>query len=686
MADRWDQEVESGEIAGLNWVQDESYSESNPEHLDPYGEETEDDYAADGSETSDDSINQFIPLQLRPRRRRPGENDGEVRDWDDSQYSDQEEQEAQIVEPSRRAYLRRLTATIKCRFHDRLPRLRKHSADETVDDWWANEVTDDADWNNDETLAKPTISTRFTKTVSVLKSFITGSRSKLEPSNDVGAGDAGRPPFDPWDTTSLREREAARKIAAHDEPRPEITTLNFTDPLSTSPEVKGKDFLSRFLANPRDIAIHPDRIHKLAAFMLRLCLESCYDHVKIHAPEELTWRDINSADEMEFEHWVNMLSVLRWQDKIPGVKGGDCWYEPYLKDLRHKAEHREEYDSQLVKYVAWHLEKLDDEPRRSQLGDALEQVYTHECAMAVKRKLQTNAEDLDAEAVSVSPTIPTDHGTFSSATTLVGSDSNKSTYMAIDDVPASAAAVERPICIPAIERPTLITTYNQFLKSLQDILENCLFNHLRCSNPDYLIRNKTVCSSQIELNGYERLFMNGNLKFGNQDDRPSIGNLLYGARKLRNAAAHNSRAGTAQCLTESECNSETTASFYQNALELALLASDSDAIYAIRLAAWVADINLSKTALQKYIQIMDTEKVVSNAELNALYAPLESEVTQYYAKPPPNDWEPPSIVCSRVDSAIERRAEMWGGCTTVDTSEESSQHLDWNTDFDQWNS
>lgn len=73
---------------------------------------------------------------------------------------------------------------------------------------------------------------------------------------------------------------------------------------------------------------------------------------------------------------------------------------------------------------------------------------------------------------------------------------------------------------------------------------------------------------------------------------------LFGARRLRNAAAHHNPHDWPERLDDEDArNGESTARFFNDALELAGLASDNDAARAIRLAAWVADVNLREAEL-----------------------------------------------------------------------------------------
>ena len=123
----------------------------------------------------------------------------------------------------------------------------------------------------------------------------------------------------------------------------------------------------------------------------------------MYAPRELTVLQISLPDAIEFQYWLDIIVSLRFEGKIPKatvIKGENPgWYDG-VNMLRHTAEHRLlDYNSKLIEYVVWHLRKLDDEPRRSQLASALEQIYRDECTVAAAREAHTNAfvEDLEIE-------------------------------------------------------------------------------------------------------------------------------------------------------------------------------------------------------------------------------------------------------------------------------------------------
>ncbi|KAL8669890.1 MAG: hypothetical protein Q9168_005537 [Polycauliona sp. 1 TL-2023] len=576
MADTWNEEVAAGENAG--W------------------------------DSAPDSYSEFIPAQLQPA----WEENGDTYHTDDDDISNEQDEEQ--TEVSRRERPLTFTATVKYGLRDRLARLRKHSANENSGDGSGNEATDHAGSSDHRDQTEPTASARFHKLASIFKGLIKGSKSKHAQNTPAGTiNNEWAAPADSW-SLSTEQREADLRDQA--EAKAALEPRNFTDPLE---DVEGEDFLSRFLSHPRHLAIHPDRKHKLAAFMLRLCQEAFYEHIKFHAPRALTLLRIKSADHHEFQYWFDIIDGLRKREDIPkgkAVNQDGIRYKHGLQDVRHVTEHRRDYNSFMIQCVVWQLEDLDDQTRRSQLGAALEQMYDDECAASEARIGGVDEDPTADETATLSPTIATFYNSLSSSATLIGSNSNISGQTAVDDdLPATTATPKAPTCIPAIERSALVTTYNQLLRSFQHSLENCLFNHLRDSNPDFLTTTKQFTSSQIELNLYDGLHSAGELKFRNECFS-RVADLVYAARKLRNAAAHHSRPAMAECLTDqAERKLEWTARFFQDALELAALASDMDTIRAIKLAAWVADINLSKAAERT----REIDRVTPREEWQALY-------------------------------------------------------------------
>ncbi|KAL8788635.1 MAG: hypothetical protein Q9213_001563 [Squamulea squamosa] len=171
----------------------------------------------------------------------------------------------------------------------------------------------------------------------------------------------------------------------------------FVDPLPEISIVESNDFLSRFLFKLRKVDIHPERKHKLSRFLLRMCEEASFAHVSLHAPSMLSLLRISTPDEIELRCWIEIIDNLRDKKKIPAGRtfdnetpGDKCG----VLMMRHIATHRMDYDSKLIEYVVWFLEKLDDHSRRQQVEEALEQVYYDERATALRGEAEITAIDL----------------------------------------------------------------------------------------------------------------------------------------------------------------------------------------------------------------------------------------------------------------------------------------------------
>ncbi|KAI4099070.1 MAG: hypothetical protein LQ339_006143 [Xanthoria mediterranea] len=478
--------------------------------------------------------------------------------WDDSPAdqtfcTDEQDEGKENMESRRQARLRTLTATIKCSLRRLLPRIRKHSANDDFDDGWNDQNTGDETWNDeawsdDEVFTTtPTTSSRLNLLASNFRSFLRRSVTKLKLRKAHCKDSDWVPAPDPW---GFDERVFAEQASEDTASKP----LNFTDPLVPSSHIEAKDFLSRFLSTPRDFNIHPGKKHKLAMFMLRLCREASYEHVKLHAPLALALLRIDSPDDLELQYWFDILHSLRTEKGIPParpVKGEHAGYVDGLKILRNKAEHREDSQSSLIKYLVWHLEKLDDKTRRRQLGDVLEQLYREECV--VVGGLNTN-QGVGTPS-SGAPTL----GVVFPNAIPIGSSSDNSSQTAVDNIPATTTALKPPCYTLAVEDSKPITTYNGFLRACQSILEKCLFNYLSRTNPGFLTRNDYIAPEQIELSRYDAIYDNGELEF--QDaDRSRVKDCLFGARRLRNAAAHHNPPDWPERLEdESARNGESTA-------------------------------------------------------------------------------------------------------------------------------
>lgn len=506
------------------------------------------------------------------------------------------------MEPRPQARLRTLTATIKGGLRRLLPRFRKHSTNDDFDNGWNDQDTgeeawNDEAWSDDEVFTTtPTTSSRLNKLASNFKGFLRRSVSKLKQRKAHCKDSDCVPAPEPW---GFDEQVLAAQASKDTASKP----LNFTDPLSPSTHVEAKDFLSRFLSTPRDLNIHPGKKHKLAMFMLRLCREACYEHVKLHAPRALTLLRFDSPDDLELQFWFDVLDSLRTEKAIPPakpVKGEHEGYVDGLNVLRNKAEHREDFQSSLIKYLVWHLEKLDDKTRRRQLGEVLERLYRDECAVAARQlKAQTSMVvgglDTNQGVGTPSSGAPT-YGVVFPNTIPVGSSSDNSSQTAVDNVTITTAS-EPPCYTLAVEDSRTITSYNGFLRTCQRILEECLFNYLSRTNPEFLARNNYIAPGQVELSQYDAVYDNGELRFPDAD-RSRVKDCLFGARRLRNAAAHHNPHDWPERLDDEDArNGESTARCFNDALELAGLASDNDAARAIRLAAWVADVNLREAEL-----------------------------------------------------------------------------------------
>ncbi|KAL8768197.1 MAG: hypothetical protein Q9209_005506 [Squamulea sp. 1 TL-2023] len=480
----------------------------------------------------------------------------------DDQASEHTYSDEQVYEgdDSRRLHLHKLTEATKSRLRRQITRLRRVPAYEDFGEPWNHQPVEQASCDTENYVAKPTIASRLTKLRSNVGDFVKRRVPMLKLSKTHGDNHESTTSINHWpeDSWSVIEAKLALEQKVRDGAVSEVS--KFVDPLPESSLVESNDFLSRFLFKRRNVDIHLERKHKLSRFLLKMCEEASFAHVSLHAPSVLSLLRISTPDEIELRHWIEIIDSLRSNKKIPaGIKlDNEMPGKIYgVLMVRHTATHRMDYDSKLIESAVWFLEKLNDDDRRRQVQEALEEMYQNECATVLRAEAETAAINLqdrrvdilgdvsayvDLLAANESPRSRNDSADSNNA--LVGSGTYNSSPTTTNDHPAATYTQARPSYISAIEVPTFLTTYHRLFQSYQDTLETSLFHVLRQKNPSFLTSESYITPSQIELNEYDRLYSIGTLDTifeGLPSKR--VKSLLTGARWIRNAAAHRKTYG-----------------------------------------------------------------------------------------------------------------------------------------------
>ncbi|KAL8686032.1 MAG: hypothetical protein Q9218_007393, partial [Villophora microphyllina] len=429
---------------------------------------------------------------------------------------------------------------------------------------------------------------------------------------------------DSWSVHTLEEPQPADQDIAS-------RALKFTAPLSEAsslcPPGQGT-FLQEFLSQRRYIDIHPDRKHRLAVFLARVCEEAAFDYVSMHAPFKLTLLRICAPDQVELSVWITLIDNIRYKNNP--LNDGYRWpnASSYTRETEHESDdvtrlrqvavHRWDYTSKLLEDVVWYLERLTDEPRQRQIESALEELYRDECAeLSIKNDLPFTG---DAKDTNLAGTVTISLGnSISGSTTLINDeccDGQCST--SADPAPVETSTskqvsfLEEVMCTPRLAMNSHVTTYQQLLRMYQDILERSLFSFARKEFPTALLRYGYTSASQVELNQYSYYFTYEIRSAVPQSDPDEVRAIVEaGARFFRNATAHH-REYQVNCndpstvdvgwVNDKQANSPATEDLTDynkqplaDAQALAQLIGDHSAVQKMQMLAWAADINIRRT-------------------------------------------------------------------------------------------
>ncbi|KAL8724568.1 MAG: hypothetical protein Q9166_007878 [cf. Caloplaca sp. 2 TL-2023] len=495
-----------------------------------------------------------------------------------------------------------------------------------------NEFDDEPSFDNVPDKSKSPILASISEFAADLKSSLKRKASRLWKNQDndkVDGYSAKRNSWkDDWDDQLLGDNQPVQQVG---EKTVERKLPSFTDPLpklSTSSQNGEQDFLSRFLSERRLVDIHPARKHDLANFLARICEEASFEHLMVHDPTRLSLLRLETPDQLELQPWIDLIGRVRYPsgsaDDGSRWPWADVWCEREIREsdnvakLRQVAVHRWDYDTKLIEDVVDYLAKLKDEERRRQVQDAVRELYEDECAAKARMEAGTlEARDhievpecvLDYILKGVSATVQDEIVSQDSHIPLVGKASDKEIAVTDEDesiihvaeaelsnqhdsndttpLDTSTAVFHKGSKpTPLIKKPQTVSTYHQFLSSYQDTLETCLFNFDRRTNPNCT----DLCPHELDF------YQNTNFTYRLSKAYPDqplerIEHLLYGARQIRNSAAHHN-----EFPPESLVNGQFTGRFFRDAQAIATLVKDDDAAREIRLATWVADINFSAAA------------------------------------------------------------------------------------------
>ncbi|KAL8709862.1 MAG: hypothetical protein Q9220_005478 [cf. Caloplaca sp. 1 TL-2023] len=381
-------------------------------------------------------------------------------------------------------------------------------------------------------------------------------------------------------------------LAATDEDEPTSPELlPFVHPLEDTLDDDG--FLDAFLQQHRSIDISPDKKQQLAIFLHAICRDASYDFVASHDPDTLTRLRLKSADEIEFVTWITIIDGLRRQKRVP-TDGSQwpnerIWFErdisidDNIARLRQLAFHsRWEWDSRTIQHVLWYLDQLNDNKRRRQVADALQELYDNECRSHSELHHRPNSSQDLAPALTYSP-------------------------------PSQ------------IDPPPQIATCNQFLEATQRTIAASLFAFAQRNFPSTLAYREMNSVADIEMIEYAREF---SFNFRHSVPDEAVGrklvHLLYAAADVRNAAAHchdtilqqmqqeeqvvvsgwgNTDAEEVSLSSSSSSSSSCNEGHktYTNGQTLTTILRDASAARTLRLVTWVANINF-RASVKKTVE------------------------------------------------------------------------------------
>ncbi|KAL8658745.1 MAG: hypothetical protein Q9202_007446 [Teloschistes flavicans] len=438
---------------------------------------------------------------------------------------------------------------------------------------------------------------------------------------------------DSWNLAATNEPHQGDYTST--DPKP----LDFIAPIpesSLSNSSQEEGFLHQFLSKRRCIDIHPERKHKLAMFLHRMCEEASFAYVSLHEPLMLSILRVHAADQVELSVWMTVVGNLRRVNKSL-ADGLLPWPNPShrtnavekesdnVSRLRQVAVHRWDYTSKLVEDVVEYLGMLHDTSRRGQVEDALEELYHDECARHSNQDTIPNRE-----LASTVPAPPEEESSCASSITLLNEDPSGDTPTPVRSSPNEVLTPKQQhtflaeiACTPKIAMPSHVATYQQLLRSCQDILEKALFNFARQHYPSALLRHDFQSAAQVELNKYPSLFDRETVRaLPNLPERDVRAILTAGARFFRNAGAHHheyqhafSDASSSVQLAwtsnddddqqqqqpdeaistppaETIITDDRNKQLLKDAQALATMIGDDEAVRKLQLLSWAADINI----------------------------------------------------------------------------------------------
>ncbi|KAI4106051.1 MAG: hypothetical protein L6R37_002414 [Teloschistes peruensis] len=438
---------------------------------------------------------------------------------------------------------------------------------------------------------------------------------------------------DNWETESWNP---ATTLEAHPGFYERLTPklLDFIAPLqeSSSPSKSSqeKSFLRQFLSERRYVKIHPERKHRLAMFLHRICEEASFAYLAMQEPLALSILRVHTADQIEFSVWIILIGNIRRLNKSLG--DGLSWPNPLHRTdtiennsdnvyrLRNVVVHRWDYSSKLIEDVVAYLERLHDTDRRAQVEDALEELYHDECARKSNQDVLLSSEQtVGHDQVSTGRPSTEGKGSSDGSTTLRNDgscDDASSTKLGSTSDEASTSRQESFLddisCTPKIAMPSSVPTYQQLLRSSQDILEKSLFKFAREEFPAALIRYGYTTASEVELQQYSWQFDRDIIHALPDLGREEVFDIISaGARSFRNASAHHQEyqkdledpedvhAGwgddnqqAAEALMAIEDTKDRNKQLLSGAQALAQMINDDGAVRQLQMLSWAADINI----------------------------------------------------------------------------------------------
>lgn len=419
-------------------------------------------------------------------------------------------------------------------------------------------------------------------------------------------------------TGSTETLATSLSSSSADTPPHSITINDLTISTTSHP------ILTFLLTNPGPLALSAASKHALATTLKRIVESACFYFMATHAPSELELLHIDSYDAIDINAWITLLHYLRSSDKIPEAAfAGELpvinkWFTEKIHPrvdtigrLRQVAIHRWEYDGHLLLDVVKFLAVVKDNELVGGIEEILRAAYA--------------------------PTNRTRE----------------------------------------IEEERNCRTKTEFLATLVRILEEALYRFAKIHCPDLDLEHAHALELQVLA-----LACLSHLRLVFSIDSEEIGNVFEICRALRNAAAHHNRFSPeaiegrkygSSVFSRYDGAEDPYGAMAGDAEKVALILGDKSAAREIRLALYVADINIrardSVLEDEREEGDEDEETDESQEPTDYLRLALRAEMAKRGLDRDEMGWEGNRTLCLRYSEAVahfeQRAAEIIPGSKEI---------------------